>query len=448
MGDSPSDLKVFQIGNTVTISGEFQATIMDHQPMMNIQPFGQCQSILNPMVAAATAASFGVLRPMPCIPNTPSPWMNGKMNVFIKGHPALLDCSTLMCVWGGMIDITHHGQKGPNLVETGARPIIRKPLSPEIISDRWVRISEDGTVTRLNRARPNSTVKISLTVMSSNEGDAVNITIFEQIGEDKKELKKVNATVSDRKIISEAIKINEDWKGKELKIEVTQADNPNLNLRENYVCSKYQKLEVCGGGVFPVCKEAFEMILNTLTQEDQKFVQLDSEGFIDRDLINSHRSESGNFNALKELANSDILIEVSLASSFEYMDNEGNIQTQSMSHQGPDPYFVDATGGSTLSGTTTGESGWMGQTLLPGKGASGVNSLDGVIRVVVNERLSLAARAEMYSHEANGHALMFIRTGDRWKSEHQTRYSTSMNEPLNQMIRRSKMETVTNMRNR
>lgn len=131
MGDSPSDLKVLHAGTTVTISDEFQARIMDHQPMMNIQPFGQCQSILNPTVAAATAANFGVLRPMPCIPNTPSPWMNGKMNVFIKGHPALLDCSTLMCIWGGMIDITHHGQKGPNLVETGATPVTREPHEEE-----------------------------------------------------------------------------------------------------------------------------------------------------------------------------------------------------------------------------------------------------------------------------------------------------------------------------
>jgi len=130
MGDSPSDLKVLHVGKTVTISGEFQATIMDHQPMMNIQPFGQCQSILNPMVAAATAANFGVLRPMPCIPNTPSPWMNGKMNVFIKGNPALLDCSTLMCVWGGIIDITNDGQ-GSKKVTTGATPISLEPNEAE-----------------------------------------------------------------------------------------------------------------------------------------------------------------------------------------------------------------------------------------------------------------------------------------------------------------------------
>jgi len=119
MGDCPSDLKVLHVGTTVSLGDNFMACIMDHQPMMNVQPFGQCQSILNPMVAAATAANFGVLRPMPCIPNTPSPWMNGKMDVLVKGHPALLDCSKLMCVWAGMVEITDDGQ-GSNQMTTGA----------------------------------------------------------------------------------------------------------------------------------------------------------------------------------------------------------------------------------------------------------------------------------------------------------------------------------------
>jgi hypothetical protein len=64
------------------------------------------------------------------------------------------------------------------------------------------------------------------------------------------------------------------------------------------------------------------------------------------------------------------------------------------------------------------------------------------------KKLSPAARAEMYSHEANGHALMYVRTRDRGQSGHNTVGSVSTNKVLNDMIIRSKMETVRNMRGR
>ncbi len=85
------------------------ATVMDNKPFMNILPFGMCQSIANPVVAAATAAALGVLTPMPCIPATTAPWTPGAATVQIAGFPALNKDSTLMCMWGGVIQINSPG---------------------------------------------------------------------------------------------------------------------------------------------------------------------------------------------------------------------------------------------------------------------------------------------------------------------------------------------------
>ncbi|MBV9735739.1 MAG: DUF4280 domain-containing protein, partial [Acidisphaera sp.] len=58
-GMAPSNLVVLPI-NRVMCGNQPAANIMDHVPLMNIMPFGMCQSIANPMVAAATAAALGV----------------------------------------------------------------------------------------------------------------------------------------------------------------------------------------------------------------------------------------------------------------------------------------------------------------------------------------------------------------------------------------------------
>lgn len=84
--------------------------IMDHVPNMNIPPFGMCQSLSNPTVAAATAAALGALTPMPCVPATPAPWVPGSATVLVANQPALNDSSTLNCIWAGVIQISMAGQ--------------------------------------------------------------------------------------------------------------------------------------------------------------------------------------------------------------------------------------------------------------------------------------------------------------------------------------------------
>ena len=108
-GLAPSSLVVLPQNETFTDLVP-DANIMDHVPMVNIMPFGMCTSPANPTVAAATAAAMGVLTPMPCIPNTPAPWVTGAPNVILGNFPTLDNVSTLMCMWGGVIQFINPGE--------------------------------------------------------------------------------------------------------------------------------------------------------------------------------------------------------------------------------------------------------------------------------------------------------------------------------------------------
>jgi Domain of unknown function (DUF4280) len=108
-GVAPSQLSVLPV-NRVNTSNQPAATIMDHQPMVNIAPFGMCVSLANPAVAAATSAALGVLTPQPCMPVTISPWVPGATTVLLGNQPALDNTCTLNCIWGGVIRLVPPGQ--------------------------------------------------------------------------------------------------------------------------------------------------------------------------------------------------------------------------------------------------------------------------------------------------------------------------------------------------
>ena len=113
-GLAPSTLTVLPM-NRVMCGNQPAANIMDHKPMLNIMPFGMCQSLANPTVAAATAAAMGVLTPMPCIPNTPAPWVPGAPTVLLGNMPTLNNTSKCMCMWAGVIQITMPAQFTTNV---------------------------------------------------------------------------------------------------------------------------------------------------------------------------------------------------------------------------------------------------------------------------------------------------------------------------------------------
>lgn len=114
-GAAPSALVALPKGQPVLVSGMPAATIMDHQPMVNIPPFAMCMTLTNPQVAAATTAALGVFTPQPCIPVTTTPWSPGSPTVLVNGQPALNNTSTCMCMWGGVISVASPGQMQTNV---------------------------------------------------------------------------------------------------------------------------------------------------------------------------------------------------------------------------------------------------------------------------------------------------------------------------------------------
>ena len=87
---------------TVNMFNMPAATIMDNK----FPTFGMCSSLANPTVASATAAAFGVLTPMPCVPAIVAPWAPGCPTVMVCGKPLLNNSSKLMCNFGGVIQVT------------------------------------------------------------------------------------------------------------------------------------------------------------------------------------------------------------------------------------------------------------------------------------------------------------------------------------------------------
>lgn len=102
-GIAPSTLNVLPT-TRVLIEGKPAAAITDMAPMVNIPPFGMCTSLANPTVAA-----LGVLTPMPCIPATAGPWMNGATTTTLGGRPALTLGAMCQCAYGGVIQVINPG---------------------------------------------------------------------------------------------------------------------------------------------------------------------------------------------------------------------------------------------------------------------------------------------------------------------------------------------------
>jgi len=105
-GDAPS---VFS-ASSENVTATTPAGVVTDVELENIPPFGMCSAPANPEVISATAAAFGVLTPVPCVPVL-MPWTPGAAGVAINGIPALDDASQCMCAWAGVITVSDPGQE-------------------------------------------------------------------------------------------------------------------------------------------------------------------------------------------------------------------------------------------------------------------------------------------------------------------------------------------------
>lgn len=187
----------------ILLDGQPQANIMDYKPMTNIPSFGLCTSLANPVVAAATAAHHGCLTPMPCVPNTTSPWQKGHESLLLKNFPALCMDDKLSCAWAGTITITDSGQgKGQ-----GAFPLSKEGVDGELLDKlfyKWdVKIAD---------------VKESVCLQVKSLNKERNSATFKLIDVDTDEiLKEITVQLEDGEGYSDEIIVPEDWDSRTIK---------------------------------------------------------------------------------------------------------------------------------------------------------------------------------------------------------------------------------------
>lgn len=199
MGTASSILVVLP-DRRILLDGQPQANIMDFQPNTNIQSFGLCFSLANPVVAAATAAHLGVLTPMPCVPNTTSPWVKGEPKLLLKNFPALCQDDTLQCAWAGTISIVHCGQG----MGQGAFPLAKNDADGELLNRLFVKwdfteMNVGGKVRLFVKSLDKNRTSASFNIVDANTNEV---------------LKQITVQLSDGEGYSDYIKIPKEWEAK------------------------------------------------------------------------------------------------------------------------------------------------------------------------------------------------------------------------------------------
>jgi RHS repeat-associated protein len=160
-------------------------------------------------------------------------------------------------------------------------------------------------------------------------------------------------------------------------------------------------VDVNGDTVRAETEEEQEVILNTLPEGVRDNVEFNEDGVLKTDLLNEADADSGNLESLKQLANDENMHVVEVAGNFMYKGEDGNIKEMTLGK-----IRVDKNLEAGPYSPTTGETGYLGQTLTP-KGSGPLNSPDGNVHIIINEGLSKLGRAQLMAHEGYGHAYMY-----------------------------------------
>ena len=191
---------------------------------------------------------------------------------------------------------------------------------------------------------------------------------------------------------------------------------------------------------------AMSIILNTLPIDSRRYITLNKNGCLDLNLMNQYDGDSKNFNSLKTLVKSDYDIYITTLKSTKYV-NDGRISIERFLPVEKVESFID-TDFTSCSGNITGETGNLGVTYMPANGGLGKSDADNPnsIHVNINPSLSPTGAAEAFSHEAYGHALIFVESGgNRNRAIHHYQGSHDANLELVNKSISARKETIKNM---
>jgi RHS repeat-associated protein len=150
-------------------------------------------------------------------------------------------------------------------------------------------------------------------------------------------------------------------------------------------------------------QEGASLIQKTVSEDDAKFIRLDENGRIDKNLLNQCENNEGNIGKLKEIVNSESVVNFGISDKFEYQTENG-AQEQNMLE-----IIVDFSYGGVYE-LSTGEKGHQGQTQYPnGKIGTWGASTNEKTNVIINKNLSLQGKAEATGHELYGHAYLNVK---------------------------------------